>query len=98
MQAFPNDGASRALRNIFDFDEYTPDSRDLIVDIFRNRGIPLMNSKTGFSVAMGKIIALPEGRVVQSWERGLGLVSATESIGIVIKVGSIILFIGWMEV
>jgi hypothetical protein len=89
IQAFPHDGTSRALRNIFDFDVYTPDTRDLIAGIFSKRGIPMGNPENGFSVKLGQVIPLPQKLVIQTWERGNGIECHTESIGIVVKVDKV---------
>lgn len=70
ISAFPRDGISRALRNVFDFDAYTPDTLDIIIEVFGKQGIPLSNSEQQFSIRTAEIIKLPTKRLIQEWERG----------------------------
>ena len=43
LNMFPNDGISSVLRNIFDFDKFSNDERDILVAAFRRQGIVLDN-------------------------------------------------------
>eukprot|EP01065_Artemidia_motanka_P007771 TRINITY_DN1388_c0_g1_i1.p1 TRINITY_DN1388_c0_g1~~TRINITY_DN1388_c0_g1_i1.p1 ORF type:complete len:1934 (+),score=667.32 TRINITY_DN1388_c0_g1_i1:133-5802(+) len=41
VDAYPRDGLVRALRTVFDFDEFDAPTRKLVAQVFESRGIPL---------------------------------------------------------
>eukprot|EP00760_Papus_ankaliazontas_P017911 PhM_4_TR17397/c0_g1_i1/m.85845 len=47
MNAFPQDGISVALMNVFNFDEFDDNTRDLLMQVFRSAGIPLHQAAHG---------------------------------------------------
>ncbi|RKO83637.1 hypothetical protein BDK51DRAFT_25495, partial [Blyttiomyces helicus] len=66
LQAYPTEGLSRALQNVFDFDHDSPDVRALIVDVLTRHGIPT-GMESEFRVELAQVLPLPEMRVAERW-------------------------------
>ena len=51
MQRYPGDGVDRILRNVFDFDNYSPEERELLTDVFQRHGIPFAMGASPFKAS-----------------------------------------------
>lgn len=68
MQMYPSDGVDRILRNVFDFDNYSPDEKDILIDVFAKHGVPFsIGAASAFTVATGKTRMLPPPRLRETW-------------------------------
>ena len=63
---YPNEGLSRALGNVFDFDSYEADIRELLLEVLSKHGIPV-GLESDFKVQLGEILILPEPRKLEVW-------------------------------
>ncbi|CAG8469528.1 17842_t:CDS:10 [Acaulospora morrowiae] len=68
MQQYPKEGMSRILQNVFDFDKYDKDSKDLLKEVFQKHGIPI-GLESEFSVKLGKKIPLSGPVISELWTR-----------------------------
>ncbi|CAB4415023.1 unnamed protein product [Rhizophagus irregularis] len=66
MQQYPEEGISRILQNVFDFDQYDKDSKDLLIEAFQKHGIPV-GLESDFSIKLGKRIPLSEPIITEIW-------------------------------
>ncbi|GES99877.1 von Willebrand factor A domain-containing protein 8 [Rhizophagus clarus] len=66
MQQYPDEGISRILQNVFDFDQYDKDSKDLLIEAFQKHGIPV-GLESDFSIKLGKRIPLSEPIITEIW-------------------------------
>jgi len=41
FQAFPNEGMANVVRNVFDFDSYHPEVKDVVTEVLQKHGIPV---------------------------------------------------------
>lgn len=41
QQKFPNEGLANVVRNVFDFDSYNQDTRDVLIEALHKHGIPI---------------------------------------------------------
>ena len=41
FQAFPNEGLANVVRNVFDFDSYHPEVKDVVTEVLHKHGIPV---------------------------------------------------------
>ena len=69
MEAFPNDGISVVLRNIFDFDKFRGDEREVLVEAFRRQGI-VLDSDVKLEVKLGIVTPLPPVSLTEKWVVG----------------------------
>ena len=68
LQMFPSDGVDRILRNVFDFDNYSPDEKEILIDVFAKHGVPFsIGAASSFTVATGKTRMLPPPRLRETW-------------------------------
>ena len=51
-ERFPEEGLANTIRNVFDFDAYDDDSKNLIIKTLTRHGIPLNSNLT---VSLGKM-------------------------------------------
>ncbi|XP_013855455.1 von Willebrand factor A domain-containing protein 8 [Austrofundulus limnaeus] len=65
LQKFPNEGLANVVRNVFDFDSYNKDLRDVLIDSLHKHGIPIGAKPT--SVKLAKELPLPEVRMTGYW-------------------------------
>lgn len=65
---YPDEGISKILQNVFDFDQYDPASKELLIEIFEKHGIPI-GLDSEFSMALGDIIDLGEPVLTERWTR-----------------------------
>ena len=69
MEAFPKDGISMVLRNIFDFDKFRGDERDVLVDAFRRQGI-VLDTDVQLEICLGIVSPLPPASITEEWVIG----------------------------
>ncbi|CAG8614734.1 10142_t:CDS:10 [Funneliformis caledonium] len=70
MQQYPDEGISRILQNVFDFDQYDKDSKDLLIETFQKHGIPV-GLESDFSIKLGKRIPLSKPIVTELWTKSI---------------------------
>uniref|UniRef100_A0A0P6CK90 von Willebrand factor A domain-containing protein 8 n=1 Tax=Daphnia magna TaxID=35525 RepID=A0A0P6CK90_9CRUS len=59
LERYPKDGIVRTVSNVFDFDAYSPEAKELIIRVFHENGIPLGASVNNFSLAVQQPLAAP---------------------------------------
>jgi hypothetical protein len=52
FQEFPHEGLASVVRNVFDFDSYSQEVKDMLVTTLHKHGIPIGTKPS--SIAMGK--------------------------------------------
>jgi len=67
LERFPSDGIDRILRNVFDFDAYHDDERQIIAEVFAKHGIPFSKSDASYIVSTGQTRALGPPRLFETW-------------------------------
>lgn len=50
-QKFPNEGLANVVRNVFDFDSYNKDMREVLIESLHKHGIPIGAKPTSVSLA-----------------------------------------------
>ncbi|XP_061547312.1 von Willebrand factor A domain-containing protein 8 isoform X2 [Phycodurus eques] len=65
LQKFPNEGLANVVRNVFDFDSYNKDARDVLMEALHKHGIPI-GAKPD-SVQLAKELPLPEAKLTGFW-------------------------------
>ncbi|XP_037542623.1 von Willebrand factor A domain-containing protein 8 [Nematolebias whitei] len=65
LQKFPNEGLANVVRNVFDFDSYNKDMREVLIESLHKHGIPIGAKPT--SVKLAKELPLPEVRMTGYW-------------------------------
>ncbi|XP_077393200.1 von Willebrand factor A domain-containing protein 8 isoform X1 [Festucalex cinctus] len=65
LQKFPNEGLANVVRNVFDFDSYNKDTRDVLIEALHRHGIPI-GAKPD-SVQLAKELPLPEAKMTGFW-------------------------------
>ncbi|XP_006837671.1 PREDICTED: von Willebrand factor A domain-containing protein 8-like [Chrysochloris asiatica] len=68
LQKFPNEGISSVVRNVFDFDSYNNDMREILTSTLHKYGIPIGAKPT--SVQLAKELPLPEQTFMGYWTIG----------------------------
>ncbi|KAL1924595.1 uncharacterized protein VTP21DRAFT_4249 [Calcarisporiella thermophila] len=69
LQAYPEEGVSRVLQNVFDFDQYDQSSRGILVETFRKHGIPI-GLELEYAIRLGKQVDLVrDDKEWQIWRR-----------------------------
>uniref|UniRef100_A0A672IEL6 von Willebrand factor A domain containing 8 n=1 Tax=Salarias fasciatus TaxID=181472 RepID=A0A672IEL6_SALFA len=51
LQKFPNEGLANVVRNVFDFDSYNKDMRDVLIEALHKHGIPIGAKPTSVRLA-----------------------------------------------
>lgn len=51
VQKFPNEGLSSVVRNVFDFDSYNNDMREILMNTMHKYGIPIGAKPTNVHLA-----------------------------------------------
>ncbi|KAF3825800.1 hypothetical protein GH733_006627 [Mirounga leonina] len=64
-QRFPTEGLSSVVRNVFDFDSYNNDMREILINTLHKYGIPIGTKPT--SVQLAKELPLPEPTFMGYW-------------------------------
>ncbi|CAG5865389.1 unnamed protein product [Menidia menidia] len=65
LQKFPAEGLASVVRNVFDFDSYNKDTREVLIEALHKHGIPIGAKPT--SVSLAKELPLPEARMTGYW-------------------------------
>ena len=50
-QSYPEDGLAAVVRNVFDFDSYTPETQDSLAQVLHKHGIPIGASARNLQLA-----------------------------------------------
>ncbi|XP_028971690.2 von Willebrand factor A domain-containing protein 8 isoform X4 [Esox lucius] len=65
LQMFPDEGLANVVRNVFDFDSYNKDTREVLIQALHKHGIPIGAKPS--SVHLAKELPLPEVRMSGYW-------------------------------
>ncbi|RXM98061.1 von Willebrand factor A domain-containing protein 8 [Acipenser ruthenus] len=65
LQTFPDEGLANVVRNVFDFDSYNKEMREILTSALHKHGIPIGAKPT--SVHLAKELPLPECRLTGYW-------------------------------
>ncbi|XP_075419136.1 von Willebrand factor A domain-containing protein 8 [Tenrec ecaudatus] len=68
LEKFPTEGLSSVVRNVFDFDSYNDDMREIVVSTLHKYGIPIGAKPT--SVQLAKQLPLPDQTFMGYWTTG----------------------------
>ncbi|XP_071782446.1 von Willebrand factor A domain-containing protein 8 [Centroberyx gerrardi] len=70
LQKFPDEGLANVVRNVFDFDSYNKDMREVLIEALHKHGIPIGAKPS--SVNLAKELPLPEVRMSGYWTTNQG--------------------------
>jgi len=65
MQLYPSEGISKILQNVFDFDQYEREAKDLLIQTLQKHGIPV-GLESDFAVSLG--VRPPEKNILPLWQ------------------------------
>ncbi|XP_067896341.1 von Willebrand factor A domain-containing protein 8 isoform X2 [Heterodontus francisci] len=65
LQKFPTEGLANVVRNVFDFDSYNGEMREILVNTLHKHGIPIGAKPT--NVQLAKELPLPECKLTSHW-------------------------------
>ncbi|XP_036613372.1 von Willebrand factor A domain-containing protein 8 [Trichosurus vulpecula] len=65
LQKFPTEGLANVVRNVFDFDSYNSDMREILINTLHKYGIPIGAKPSG--VQLAKELPLPEQTFMGYW-------------------------------
>lgn len=65
LQKFPDEGLANVVRNVFDFDSYNKDMREVLIEALHKHGIPIGAKPS--SVNLAKEFPLPEVKMTGYW-------------------------------
>lgn len=68
MQIYPEEGISRILQNVFDFDQYDADSKEMLIETFQKHGIPV-GLESEFTIQLGKQVEVGEPILTETWKK-----------------------------
>ena len=68
LEEFPREGLSRAVRNVFDFDQYERETKDLLIETLQKNGIPA-GMESEFKIDLGINIKMSQPELLEVWER-----------------------------
>ncbi|XP_076011540.1 von Willebrand factor A domain-containing protein 8 isoform X2 [Genypterus blacodes] len=71
LQKFPNEGLANVVRNVFDFDSYNKDTREVLLEALHKHGIPIGAKPS--SVSLAKELPLPEAKMTGYWTINQGV-------------------------
>lgn len=71
LQKFPDEGLANVVRNVFDFDSYNKDMREVLIEALHKHGIPIGAKPT--SVNLAKELPLPEVKMTGYWTINQGV-------------------------
>ncbi|KAF1799288.1 AAA domain-containing protein [Mucor lusitanicus] len=91
LQNYPEEGISKILQNVFDFDQYDQASKELVIEIFEKHGIPV-GLESDFSMHLGDVLSLNKPLLSEQWTR---VPSATKHVATRIETESIAVRGGW---
>jgi von Willebrand factor A domain-containing protein 8 len=67
LEQYPSEGISKALNNVFDFDSYESDIKELLLETLIKNGIPTGVVESGFKISLGVKYELAEPVVFDTW-------------------------------
>lgn len=91
LQNYPEEGISKILQNVFDFDQYDQPSKELVIEIFEKHGIPI-GLESDFSMHLGDVLSLNKPLLSEQWTR---VPSSTKHIATKIQTEAIAVRGGW---
>ncbi|XP_032888798.1 von Willebrand factor A domain-containing protein 8 [Amblyraja radiata] len=65
LQKFPTEGLANVVRNVFDFDSYNGELREILINTLHKHGIPIGAKPT--NVQLAKELPLPECKLFSHW-------------------------------
>ncbi|XP_028291916.1 von Willebrand factor A domain-containing protein 8 isoform X2 [Gouania willdenowi] len=65
LQKFPDEGLANVVRNVFDFDSYNKDTREVLIEALHKHGIPIGAKPS--SVHLAKELPLPDIKMTGYW-------------------------------
>ncbi|XP_059823780.1 von Willebrand factor A domain-containing protein 8 [Hypanus sabinus] len=65
LQEFPTEGLANVVRNVFDFDSYNSEMREILISTLHKHGIPIGAKPT--NVQLAKELPLPECKLSSYW-------------------------------
>ncbi|XP_078415732.1 von Willebrand factor A domain-containing protein 8 isoform X1 [Cetorhinus maximus] len=65
LQKFPTEGLANVVRNVFDFDSYNGEMREILINALHKHGIPIGAKPT--NVQLAKELPLPECKFTSHW-------------------------------
>ncbi|XP_059198187.1 von Willebrand factor A domain-containing protein 8 [Centropristis striata] len=65
LQKFPDEGLANVVRNVFDFDSYNKDTREVLIEALHKHGIPIGAKPS--SVKLAKELPLPKVQMTGYW-------------------------------
>ncbi|KAL0082790.1 AAA domain-containing protein [Phycomyces blakesleeanus] len=68
LEKYPDEGISKILQNVFDFDKYDHASKELLIEIFEKHGIPV-GLDSEFSMNLGDVLDLGHPISTELWTR-----------------------------
>ncbi|RUP51709.1 hypothetical protein BC936DRAFT_146399 [Jimgerdemannia flammicorona] len=89
MQIYPDEGISRILQNVFDFDQYDQASKDLLIETFQKHGIPV-GLESDFNIKLGQSIDIGMPVLTEVWKQRQG-----EATGFAVEQAPIAFRGGW---
>ncbi|XP_053164187.1 von Willebrand factor A domain-containing protein 8 isoform X2 [Hemicordylus capensis] len=66
LQKFPTEGLANVVRNVFDFDSYNNDMREILIRTLHKHGIPIGAKST--SIQLAKELPLPDPKFMGYWK------------------------------
>ncbi|KAM8820841.1 von Willebrand factor A domain-containing protein 8 [Eudromia elegans] len=66
LQKFPAEGLANVVRNVFDFDSYNKEMREILISTLHKHGIPIGAKPT--NVQLAKELPLPEHKFMGYWK------------------------------
>jgi MoxR-like ATPase len=66
LEQFPDEGLSKAVRNVFDFDQYEKETKDLLIEMLQKNGIPA-GLESDFRFDLGKEVLLEAPSLIDTW-------------------------------
>ncbi|XP_061485897.1 von Willebrand factor A domain-containing protein 8 isoform X2 [Rhineura floridana] len=66
LQKFPTEGLANAVRNVFDFDSYNNEMREILIRTLHKHGIPIGAKPTNIQLA--KELPLPDPKLMGYWK------------------------------
>uniref|UniRef100_A0A3Q3VYX4 von Willebrand factor A domain-containing protein 8 n=1 Tax=Mola mola TaxID=94237 RepID=A0A3Q3VYX4_MOLML len=70
LQKFPDEGLANVVRNVFDFDSYNKDMREVLIEALHKHGIPIGAKPS--SVKLATELPLPEVKMTGYWTLNQG--------------------------
>ncbi|XP_048458994.1 von Willebrand factor A domain-containing protein 8 isoform X3 [Rhincodon typus] len=65
LQKFPKEGLANVVRNVFDFDSYNGEMREILISTLHKHGIPIGAKPT--NVQLAKELPLPDCKLASHW-------------------------------